>query len=275
MQGVSETMPVEVRRRARLDSTLAYGASMHDEEAARRRGFAGAIIPGVYAHSFMTQLVVAGWGLDWLRRGTMFSRSRRPLYDGEEVTVAAGQVVRGAAGLEVDLVVRNAAGEDAAIGRATLPDAPPPPPDLATLPVLPIAAAPPEIGPGDMKPGMRYGTLDEAVTPDYFRQSLLDFDETEPAFGQDGIIHPGLLLRLSFRDTMNSYRARGPGLYVSSDTQFHGLLHVGERLTSSAIVVDAYERKGNHYAEIDQVLIADGRRVVARMRRHSIYALRG
>jgi hypothetical protein len=275
MQGVSETTPIEMRRRAKLDTTLAYGASMHDADAARRHGFSGAIIPGVYAHSFMTQLVMASWGLEWLRRGTMQSRCRRPLYDGEAVSVLAEQVTRGAAGAEVGLSVRNASGDDAALGRATLPDTPLPALDAADFPVLPIPAEPAAIGPGEMKPGMRYGTMNELVTREYFRQSLIDFDETEPCFERDGIIHPGLLLRLSFRDTMSSYRTPGPGLYVASTTQFHGLLYVGERLSSSGVVVDAYERNGNHYAEIDQVLIADGSRVVARIRRHSIYAMRG
>ncbi|BDG71716.1 hypothetical protein [Roseomonas fluvialis] len=275
MQGVSEAASIQMQRRARLDQTLRYDASMHDDAAAKRFGFSGAIIPGVYAHSFMSQLVLASWGLEWMRRGTMQSRSRRPLYDNEIVTVKADAITRDEDSLGVSMCVLNAAGEQAALGHAMLPYAAPPRIDLADFPILPLPDTPPEIRAGEMKSGMRYGTLNAVVDAAYFQQSIIDFDEDAATFGREGIVHPGLLLRLSFRDTMASYRSNTPGLYVSSVTQFHSLLHVGEHLASSAVVVDAYERKGNHYVEIDQLLIANMERPVARIRRHSIYSARG
>lgn len=274
MQGISDSASVEEKRTARLDQTLAYQGSVHDNDAARRFGFERAIVPGVYPYGFMAQMVMRTWGLEWLTRGTMQSRSRRPLFDGENVIVIADKIQSGADASEVALRVENASGEDAVTGFATLSKSMPPRLDLKDFPVLPMPVTPIIVAAGQMRAGMRFGSLMEQVTDDYFAQSLIDFDERDTRFLDQKIIHPGLILRLSFRHTMFTYKTPTPGIYVSSEAQYYGLLHVGETITSSAVVTDAYERKGHHYVEVDQLLIANGNRPVARFRRCSIYATR-
>ncbi len=265
---------IEVARVARLDHTLRYQGSMHDKASAKRFGFAGAIVPGVYLHGFMTQLVVPAWGHAWLTRGLMRSRSRRPIYDGDPVTVSATNLRQDAAGSSVDLAVRDAGGIDIALGHAALPNAASAMPDPEDHPVLPTPETPPLVTAGGMKVGMRFSSVNQVLTPEEHRQSLADFGETWPGYFQEGIVHPGLLLRLGMRDTIASYRYPTPGLYVSSETRFLGLAHVGDRISSSGQVIGAYERKGHHYFESEQVLFANRDRPVARITRVSIYAAR-
>ena len=65
---------------------------IHDDDVARRFGFTGALVPGVEVFAYATQPFVAEWGEDFLTRGEIAVRFRRPVYDGEDVTVSAALV---------------------------------------------------------------------------------------------------------------------------------------------------------------------------------------
>jgi hypothetical protein len=274
IEAIRTDRPVEVARIARLDRAPRYQGSMHDDQAAQRFGFARAIVPGVYLFGFMTQLVMPVWGREWLTRGTIHSRSRRPVYDGDPLNVVATPIMRDVTALWVDLTVKEAGGIEVASGRATLPNDTPPEVDLASFPVLPVPATPPLVRAGEMSVGMRFSSVNAVVSEEDHRQSMDDFGETWPGFRVEGILHPGLLLRLSMRDTIASHTYTTPGIYVSSECQFLGLAHVGDRISSSGTVGAAYERKGHHYFESDQLLLANETRPIARIRRVSIYAAR-
>src|ERR1051325_2770057 len=62
---------------------------IHDDDVARRFGFAGGLVPGVEVYAYMTHLPVARWGVAWLERGTAECRFLKPLYDGKLAIVTA------------------------------------------------------------------------------------------------------------------------------------------------------------------------------------------
>src|SRR5256885_11415249 len=62
---------------------------IHDDDVARRFGFAGGLVPGVEVYGYMTHLPVARWGVAWLERGTAGCRFFKPLYDGKLAIVTA------------------------------------------------------------------------------------------------------------------------------------------------------------------------------------------
>jgi acyl dehydratase len=93
---------------------------IHDDAVARRFGFGGGLVPGVDVYAYMAHLPVARWGRAWLDRGAAECRFQKPVYDGDIATVAA---VETAGGLDLRLQSR---GVVCAVGRASLPDRPPP-----------------------------------------------------------------------------------------------------------------------------------------------------
>jgi hypothetical protein len=92
---------------------------MHDDNVARRFGFAGGLVPGVDVMAYMMHLPVAHWGRAFLERGLMDARFLKPVYDGETVEIT-GSESEGVLAIEV-----LSRGELCATGSASLPEAAP------------------------------------------------------------------------------------------------------------------------------------------------------
>ncbi len=248
--------------------------SIHDDSSARQYGYRSALVPGIILYGYMANLVVASWGTDWLARGTMGSHSRRPIYEGDPIVIQAQPTQREAEGFAVALEVHDRDGRVLATGRATLPDAAPPMPDLAAFPVLPIVTPLRPIAAGGFQAGDRFGSAAEVMTPDEHRESLEYFRQTWPGFLEQGLVHPTRLPHMATHNALASYALPTPSIFVSAETQHLSLVHVGDRLTTSGVITDVYERKGNHYTDQLHLVIADDTRPVALVRRSSIYAAR-
>lgn len=272
MPALREDKAAELRLVARLGDSPRYAGSIHDDAIARRLGYGGALIPGAFLYGYMSRLAVAAWGEAWLQRGTMQSHSRRPVYDGDPLLITAGPVTREGAALHAAMTVRDEAGRVVATGAATLPAAPPALPGPGAA--LPVAAEPPTVAAGGLRPGDRFGTLAVTVSTDEHRTSLRAFGEVWPGYAAKGIIHPGMLLRLAMRDAIASYRYPTTGIFVAAHTQFFGLAYVGDRVQTRGGVTAAYERNGNHYYDSEQVVSVGDGRPVALVRRTAIYAVR-
>ena len=67
---------------------------IHDDVVARRHGYEGALVAGVTVYGYLARLAVAAWGMDWVARGTASVRFRRPVYDGDELTLGGRVVAR-------------------------------------------------------------------------------------------------------------------------------------------------------------------------------------
>ena len=61
---------------------------IHDDAVARQYGFRGGLVPGVTVYAYLTEPLVAAFGAAWLQRGTASVRFHKPVFDGEELTVA-------------------------------------------------------------------------------------------------------------------------------------------------------------------------------------------
>jgi hypothetical protein len=262
---------VELHLTARLGKSPRYAGSIHDDETARRFGYGGALIPGAFLYGYMSRLAVASWGEDWLCRGTMQSHSRRPVYDGDRLLIAANRLVREGGVLKSAMAVTDSAGRLAAIGAAALPDAPPDFPEI--VPIMPIAD-PPVVTASGLRPGDRFGTLGLTISAAEHQKSLEDFGEVWPGYAERGIVHPGMLLRLVMRDAIASYRYPTTGIFVAGHTQFFGLAHVGDCLETRGGVTVSYERNGNHYYESEQLVTVNDGTPVALIKRTAIYAAR-
>ncbi len=251
-----------------------HAGSIHDDNSARVYGYRGALVPGLMLYGYMANLVAESWGLDWVRQGTMHSRSRRPVYEGNPIVIVAQPVEENDAGRSVEMEVRDPAGSIIATGAATLPKIKPALPDLADFPVLPIEKPLRPIAAGEFRPGDRFGSEEEEITPELHRESLSDFRQTWPVYAQMAIVHPSKFAQVATHNALGSYKLATPSIYVAATTQHLNIVRVGDRLSSSGVITKVYERKGNHYAEQRHLIISNDTIPVALVDRISIYSAR-
>ena len=95
MQPARQTGASATYRVQACNLSLASENKIHDDDVARRFGFAGGLVPGVEVYAYMTHLPVVRWGVAWLERGTAECRFSKPIYDGKLAIVTATEVVAG------------------------------------------------------------------------------------------------------------------------------------------------------------------------------------
>ena len=257
------TQPAPYRLVARNDA-LASENKIHDDNVARSYGFAGGLVPGVTVFAYMTHPVVDHFGPAWLEWGAMRARFLAPVYDGEEITVAAEHDGNGNGPLRLSIA-------DRAEGEAAL--APADPPDLAAYPVaaMPDHAARPAPTAETLAPGTVLGTLaahyraDRA--PDYL--DLID-DHVHLYRGDGAVAHPGWLLRFANYALSENVRL-GPWIHVESAVQNFRDVHDGDEVSARARVADRFERKGHQLVTLDVLLLVDGEHPAMHVRHTAIY----
>jgi acyl dehydratase len=243
---------------------------IHDDEVARRFGFAGALVPGVEVYAYACHPVVACWGRDWLARGAAECRFLKPVYDGAPVRVTAEEAEDGAA-----LALRvESGGTLCATGRAWMPDDPP---DTGlTAEDRPWNAPPAERLPASeatLAPGTWLCTAPERITTEALAGYLRDISEADPLYAAEGLVHPGLILRLCNR-ALTQNVVLGPWIHVGSRVRNLSLARAGETFAVSARVLANAERKGHRLVELDALVTADRRRPVAHALHTAIWRLR-
>ncbi len=239
---------------------------IHDDIVAKRFGFEGGLVAGVEVYAYMTVPAVRHFGIGWLRGGEAECRLRKPVYDGRQAVVTGAVDAQGALSLSVtmdDIVC--------ATGAANLPPATTPPPvtDIATAP-LPPEADRPEASPESLIPDRILGTFETTFSDAEQAAYLLDVREPLPVYGQEKITHPGLILRLANRALGCNVRL-GPWIHVGSTIRNHAPARYGDRLAARARVVSEYEHKGYRFAELDVLIVANGRTSIARIHHIAIY----
>src|SRR5205814_9189296 len=117
LNAVSDALPVY---RVTAKNTSTGENKIHDDVTARRYGFPGALVPGVTVYAYMTQPLAAAFGTGWLARGTANVRFKKPVLDGEEVTVTGLVTARAARGVTATLTAATAATPECATLTATI-----------------------------------------------------------------------------------------------------------------------------------------------------------
>ena len=251
------------------NAATASDNKIHDDVVARRHGFVGGLVPGITVFGYLTHPVVEAWGREWLERGTMSARFRRPIYDGEEIIVTGAM----GDGPRAEVEARNPAGDVCATGEATLPLEAGRPPSIDAYPAVPLPGervpATPEalsaLGPlGAVEAGFHAGRVDETL-------ALVGDDL--PIYRRLRVAHPTWLLYFA-NSLLAANVALGPWIHTASEVANHSVLGDGERLSARGRVERLYERGGHHFVDLGVLLVADGARALAVVRHTAIYRLR-
>jgi hypothetical protein len=259
---MSASVPAPYRVKA-YNTAHASENKIHDNVVSKRLGFRGGLVPGVDVYAYLVHAPVAHFGRAWLEHGTVECRFVKPVYDGEQVLVAAEPAD---AGLALRVESRSTI---CATGRAELP----PPVAVPSL-GEPVAATPLEHRPPademSLAPGTLLGMRPMSLTRDYLLSYLRDVRETDPIYLDQGLAHPGIILRAA-NWALNHNVVLGPWMHVGSTVHNFGLAHVGDEITSRARVSANYERKGHRFVELDVLVVANCRTPVACIAHTAIY----
>jgi acyl dehydratase len=266
--------PTSITIVASLSDDPHFKGSIHDDSSARTFGYQSALVPGPVVYGYLSQIPIEVWGLDWLEHGVMTSHSRRPVYQGDEITVSASGIEITDEGASMRLTAHNAAGQEVASGEATLPNEPGVAPDAAEFPVIPLLDPPPMVPVEEFGPGRRFGSNPIVMTQAVLDFHLAEFSERWPGYSARGVAHTGYLMRRLVRDSVLSYRHETPGIYVTAWLRHFAVALVGDSLATSGVVTAIYERRGQHYYGSAHLVIANGSKVIAFARRSTIYVVR-
>jgi acyl dehydratase len=228
---------------------------MHDDEVARQFGFRGGLVPGVDVYAYLCHPPVERWGRAWLERGTATARFITPVYDGDEVLVTAEPDGDNS----LALVVTDPSGGRCAQGRAALPVEHPEAPTVADWPTSDPPATPPPVT-AELLTTQPLGALAVTFHADRAGEYLDDIREHLPLFRDEGVAHPGWLLRYA-NYVLTANVKLGPWIHVESTVQFHRPVVDGETVETRALVTGEWERKGHRFVSLDVLQSVEGRPV--------------
>jgi hypothetical protein len=249
---------------------------IHDDTVARDHGFAGGLVPGITVFGYLTAPVVQTWGERWLECGSLSARFRRPIYEGDDVTVL-GTLATEQGAHAADLEARNALDEVCAVGHARLAPGGPGPPSIEDYPELPLPARLLEPTPEALAGVEVLGAVEAGFHADRIDDSVALVGDDLPIYRELGVAHPVWLLYFA-NALLAANVALGPWIHTASAVQNLGLLHDGDRLSARGRIAGLTERGGHQIVDLDLLLVAKGGaggdRAVMHVLHSAIYKLR-
>jgi acyl dehydratase len=246
---------------------------IHDDQTARRYGFAGGLVPGVTVYAYLTHPLVATLGTAWLQRGTASVRFAKPVLDGEEVRITGEITGRdGQGGISATMRAVTASAGECATLNATLPAGSPTPVNLSVYAEAPLPAERPAGTPDHLRTLSALGTVvipyDAAQAADYVDA----VSDPLPLYrGADGWVHPAFFTHLGNR-CLRANVVIGPWIHIGSVVRHVGAARVGDTLAARSRVRSLWDKKGRDFVELDMVVLANGR-PVAHVLHSAIYRL--
>ena len=242
---------------------------IHDDTVAKKLGFTGGLVPGVEVFAYATHPVVGKYGRAWLERGRMEARFQKPLYDGHMATVTATET---GAGLDLRL---ESDGVLCATGSASLGEAGMPPPAIESYAVRqpPAEAARPPADETSLAAGNILGIKPFVLTKARSDEYLKDVRETHDLYAREGLVHPGLLLRLCNMVLRDNVLLQ-PWVHTGSKLQNFAAARIGDELSARGRGVQNNETKGHRLVDLDIILVANGKTVLAHVLHTAVYKLR-
>mgnify|MGYP001611899450 CR=1 FL=1 len=221
---------------------------IHDDAAARRLGFAGALVPGVTTYGLVVPAIVEALGEGWLERGGATLRLLRPVYDGETIVLRETPAAGG-----MEIVVEGEGGDRratvacvAAHGEVS--------PDLRDFPEASLPSPPPLATRAALEGARVLGSI-----PLDSPEAAIDLAAAVVGAGNEIIARNFTL---------------GPWMHVATDVAHFAATRAGDAVSARGRVAALYECNGHEYVEAD-ILVLAANRPLARLRHTAIWRLGG
>ena len=235
------------------------GNPMHDEAAAKALGFKGAVVPGVTIYGYISHLLLTHFGDQWLATGYSQVRFRQPVIAGEQLELR-GELSEGPQGEIMSVEVRNAEGVITTTGKGGMgSDAVSAFHSDGVLVDKPFPAQRSASGPKwpPTEESFRNESLLRSFTANFtpeeqhqFRQEMRDEHEIYARY-----LHPAWLLRQA-NIIVDRNVAVGAWIHTESEVSNLGLAPLDAPIEVRAEVVDLFERKNNHFVDLDVLILS-------------------
>jgi hypothetical protein len=110
--------------------------------------------------------------------------------------------------------------------------------------------------------GTVLGSWDVPFSAEAARPYLADIREELPLYAEEGLAHPGWVLRLCNR-ILSGNVVLGPWIHVGSVVANHGVIHDGAQVSCRGTVAEEFERKGHRFVRLDLGVFADDQLVAS------------
>lgn len=263
----------EYRVKARNTSAQSEN-KIHDDTVARQYGFRGGLVPGVTVYAYLIHPLVQALGRPWLERGTATVKFLKPIFAGEEVTIAGEITERATNGLRVFVRATTEASGECAVLTATLPAGLPTPVNPALYRAAPLPGERPAVSREHLAGLEVLGSPEVLVDEDGAATYLESIAEDLPIFrSREGWVHPAVFLQQANRAVDRNVRL-GPWVHVTSTVRHLGGARVGETVRTLGRIRSLWEKKGREYVEVDLFLVAGAKpRPVAHVLHTTIWRL--
>lgn len=233
-----------------FNSAADHPNRVHDPDWARSVGLEGGLVPGVDVFAYLASAAVTAWGPDFLERGALEARFRRPVYDGELMTITAEPAADAA--LAVRALGPDGSERAAGTAQARHDDPDPAPRDWPLTGAGPLRAA----TPAALASLDHLGSLSARLDPDGCRRQLEEVRELNPLFTRHRLVHPGHLLR--FADAILGAAVElPPWMHVSSRARLFGSLPWGASVSVRARRTGLFEKGGHRFIQLDVLVCED------------------
>ena len=106
-------------------------------------------------------------------------------------------------------------------------------------------------------PGTAFGLEPHGFHADQHVEYLADVREELPLYREQGIAHPGWVLR-DANYVLSANVRLGPWIHVESVVQHFAVVEDGQEVGCRAIVTEEWEHKGHRFVRLDVLHTADG-----------------
>ncbi|HJM89846.1 MAG TPA: hypothetical protein QF624_09515 [Dehalococcoidia bacterium] len=245
---------------------------IHDPKKASEYGYQAALVTGVVTYGWAVPAIIEAVGESWPESGWVEMAFRRPVYDGDEITLRV--TPQPGDGDAFDWLALNADEDRCVIGSAGAGRAPwfdelTEPPARRTA--EPAADPKVELTLANAPLGEELRPMGVAVSLEEAAELASRVRDDDPRWSGDGaLVHPNWLASQMYRLLLHSYDFY-PSMHVRSQIQQLALARAGQTLTMAATFLEAYERKVHHYATLGGSIFAEDGTEVFRVRYSTVF----
>lgn len=248
--------PLEYRLTARNDIPDSQNP-IHRDEAARALGYTGGLVAGVTLYAYLCDAAVRVIGPEWLERGYGEARFRRPVYDGEEVTVRAEPREKGDwwIGVTCDGALRmeGMAGPYRETVRTDDLER-----DDHAAPIIEET-----VGKGVLVKRPYVYRYERAELEEFLHVAGLEHTALAVALRERGLASPQRIADFPLHVLWRGFLPRA-GIHTRSVTEWVAPARIGETFYSWGIIDDVYEKRGLRYIDKRIITVDSGGRTIAR-----------
>jgi len=250
---------------------------IHSTEGARHFGYKSALVPGSTVYSWACSSIMKVLGEEWLENGWADIAFRRPIYPGQLIRIQITKC-KSKEKYSFELRMKNEENQLCLFGNIGLGRAP----WLQEL-IIPKLVAQQEKNHSKYRLTMENAPVGKDIPPRsvllskekavHYSLSFPKDDRTIFTKGPNPRVHPGWIAG-QMNQLIEHSMAHLPAIHTSSKVQHLAKISSGQKLITFGHMTKVFEKKKNHYAVIDGLILDENGTHLAQLQHTTIFQIR-